>query len=156
MKSLALFLIISVTLTFSTSFAQSMLPGYWHVKESFKVNGIPLPSHEDKDCVSPKEAKDVKASIVESLQKNGCTLTHWNIKGQDLNAGLKCKNNDFDAKGTLQGKFTKKAYTLQGVAKGKIKDTFPAKATVEMQGDWISTCPKTAGARSQTTELVEN
>jgi len=155
MKSFTSFILLSVTFAFTTAQAQSVLPGYWQVKESFKINGIPLPSHEDKDCITKKEAKDVKASIVESLQKQGCSLTHWNIKGQDLKAGLKCKNNNFNARGTLQGTFTKKAYTLHGIAKGKIKNTIPAKAAVEMQGNWISTCPKSAGA-VKITELVEN
>lgn len=126
--------------------AQSMSPGYWHVKENFKINGIPLPSNEDKECVSPAKAKDVKAAIVESLSKKGCSLTQWDVKGQDLQAGLKCKNKNFEAKGTMQGQFTKKSYTLQGKAKGKIRNTIPATAALELQGQWISTCPKPAGA----------
>lgn len=145
MKISFILILVSSLFTFSHSYAQSMKPGFWHVKESFKINGIALPSHEGNECISSEEAKDVKASLVESLQKKDCTLTNWTVNGENLQAGLNCKNNDFTAKGTLTGHFTKKSYTLKGRAKGKIKDTIPAKADVEMQGQWISACPKQTG-----------
>lgn len=120
--------------------AQTLKPGFWKAKVNFKVNGIPLPSSDEEDCILPNEVKDVKASIVKNLKKNGCELTKWDIKGQNLQAALVCKSDDLDAVGSLTGVVSSAKYTLNGQAKGTYKQMLPATAIIKIKGDWVRDC----------------
>ncbi len=140
-------LVLLVGLTFSHSsilLAQSIEPGLWKTKTSFKLNGIPLPSSENEDCVSASEAKDVKSSITKELQKNKCELTKWTVKGKKLEASLECKSSELNAKGNLHGQFSKKSYELQGDAKGTYQNVLPSSATVQLSGQWVKACDEKA------------
>lgn len=120
--------------------AQSLEPGVWKAKTSFKLNGVPLPSSEDEECVSAGEAKDAKATIAKELKKKGCELTKWTIKGKKLEASLVCKSDELEAKGNLRGEFSKKSYELQGDAKGTYQNVLPSTATVQLSGQWVKAC----------------
>lgn len=136
------FLILSLLLFNFSSEAQVLKPGVWKAKVSFKVNGIPLPSSEEEDCILPHEVKDVKSSITKNLKKKGCVLTKWNIKGQNLDAALTCDSEDLVATGTLKGQFTASSYKLNGEAKGTYKKMLPASAVIELKGEWLKACEK--------------
>ena len=120
--------------------AQSLQPGLWKTKTSFKLNGVPLPASENEECVSAQDTKDAKASISDELKKNKCELTKWNVKGKNLEAGLKCDSDEIKANGELRGQFTKKNYNLQGEAKGTYQGVLPSTATVQLEGQWVRAC----------------
>lgn len=127
--------------TFQVS-AVSFEPGLWKSKESFKLNGIPLPSSEGEECLTKEQTKDAKATIETELQKKGCTLTKWSLKNKKLEASLKCDNKDMNATGNLSGDFSRKSYDLTGEAKGKYKNAIPASAKLKLTGQWVSACKK--------------
>ena len=134
------FLMTLITLSVFSATAQSLRPGVWKGRVSFKVDGIPMPPTEDEDCILPSEARDVKGSIVKNLTKKGCELTSWNVEGQNLTASLKCKSDEINAKGKLKGHFSKEDYTLKGDARGKYRNMLPTVATVELRGKWVKAC----------------
>jgi hypothetical protein len=122
--------------------AQSFEPGLWSTKESVQLNGLPLPSSSNKDCINESQAKDAKATIEKGLKNQGCSLTKWVVKNKKLDAAIKCKNDDIDAVGTLKGSFTVKSYDLTGEAKGKFRRLLPAVAELSLTGQWTQECPK--------------
>jgi hypothetical protein len=144
MKRILIILFGLTTSLSSTLLAQSLEPGMWKAKTSFKLNGIPLPSSEHEECITPSEAKDVKSTITKELQKNKCELTKWNVKGKKLEASLECKSDELDAKGNLHGQFSKKSYELQGEAKGTYQNVLPSSATVQLSGQWVKACDEKA------------
>ncbi len=136
-SSVLLFLGVLVGLT---SQAQVLKPGIWKAKASFKVNGLPLPSSDEEDCVLPHEVKDVKASITKNLKKNGCVLTKWDVKNKNIDAALSCDSDDLVATGTIKGSYTVSSYKLDGEAKGTYKKMLPASAVIELRGEWLKAC----------------
>lgn len=124
------------------SYAQSLEPGLWKSSESLKLNGISLPSSQDEECITPVQAKDAQATIEKELKKKGCTLTKWSVKNQKLDAAIKCKNDDMDATGSLQGEFSRKKYDLNGEARGTYKNVLPAVAVLKLSGQWTKACTK--------------
>ena len=119
--------------------AQSMQAGLWQAKTSLQLNGIPLPSSDDQECISKADAKDVKTTITKMLDKKGCSLTKWSLKGKKLEASLKCSKDDLEAEGRLQGTVTAKAYDLSGEADGSFKG-IPSSATLKLAGQWLKAC----------------
>ncbi len=126
----------------STSFGQSLEPGQWKAKTTFKLNGIALPSHDNESCISAEEAKDAKATIASNLKKDGCDLKSWNVKNGKLEATLSCNNDDIEATGKIHGTFSKKSYSLEGEAEGLFKKTIPSTATLKLTGEWVKKCIK--------------
>lgn len=123
-------------------FAQSFEAGLWTSKESLELNGIPLPSSSDEECITKAQAKDAKATIAKELKKKGCSLTKWVLKNKKLDAAIKCNNDDMDATGHLSGPFTSTSYELTGEAKGTYKDILPAVAELKLTGQRVSNCTK--------------
>lgn len=124
------------------TWAQSFEPGLWTSKESLELNGLPLPSSTDEECITANQAKDAKATIEKELKKHKCSLTKWIYKNQRLDASIKCKNNEMDAVGKLQGSFTSKSYDLTGEAKGTYQEILPAVAVLKLSGQWVKVCKK--------------
>lgn len=124
------------------TWAQSFEPGLWTSKESLELNGLPLPSSTDEECITANQAKDAKATIAKELKKKGCALTKWTYKNQKLDAAIKCENNDMKATGKLSGQFSKKNYDLTGEAKGTYQDILPAVAVLKLSGQWVKVCQK--------------
>ncbi|AZZ36293.1 hypothetical protein CIK05_05645 [Bdellovibrio sp. qaytius] len=122
--------------------AQSFEAGLWKSKESLELNGIPLPSSSDEECITKEQAKDAKATIEKELKKKGCTLTKWNYKNQNLDAAITCNNKDMVASGKLTGPFTSKSYKLTCEATGTYKDVLPAVAELKLSGERVSACSK--------------
>ena len=121
--------------------ATSMQPGQWKSTTSFKLNGIQLPKSESQGCVSPDQASDLQSTLTKGLQKDGCELKKWNLKGTQLKAELFCKNKDVEAEGNISGTVTQKSYNLEGEAKGTYKNAIPSVATIKLTGNWVSkTC----------------
>lgn len=120
--------------------AQSFQAGLWKSKESLKVNGIPLPSSSDEECITKDQAKDAKATIEKELKRKGCSLTKWVLKNNNLDASIKCNNKDIDATGSLSGPFASKSYNLKGEARGKYKKVIPAVAELKLSGERVSDC----------------
>lgn len=136
-------MIITSILFGITAQATSMQPGAWKTSTSFKLNGIQLPGKDDQSCVSAEEAADVKTTITQGLQKDGCELKKWDLQNTKLVAEVSCKNKDIQAEGTLKGTVTAKSYSLEGDAKGTYKSAIPSVATIKLTGKWISkTCKK--------------
>jgi len=136
-------LIITAILFFSVqSFAQSFEAGLWKSKESLHLNGIPLPSSSDEECITKAQAKDAKATIAKELKKKGCSLTKWVLKNKKLDAAIKCNNDDMDATGHLSGPFSSTSYELTGEAKGTYKGVLPAVAELKLSGQRVSGCTK--------------
>ena len=73
-----LIFVILTVFTLSAS-AQSLQPGLWKVKTVVKLNGIPLPTKDDEDCILASEAKDVKATIAKELKRNDCEVKEWKV-----------------------------------------------------------------------------
>ncbi len=132
-----------ISLFFSNSlYAQSFEPGVWKSNESLELNGLALPASKHEKCVTAAQAKDAKATIEKELKKQGCSLNKWTVKDKKLEAALDCKNDNFEASGTLQGAFASKSYDLTGEAKGTIRQTLPAMAVIKLSGQWLKKCPK--------------
>jgi hypothetical protein len=132
-------IIIAVSLISSYSFAQNMKAGLWRAKTVIALNGIPLPSSENEDCISKELAKDPKQTITKELSKRGCTLSKWTLKGKNLEAAVKCDKDDLEAEGTLAGTVTEKSYELKGDAEGSYKG-IPSFANLTLTGTWTKTC----------------
>lgn len=121
--------------------AISMRPGQWKSTTSFKLNGIQLPKNESQGCVSPKQASDIQTTLTKGLQKDGCELKKWNLKGTHLQAEVSCQNKDIAAEGKISGTVTEKSYNLEGNAQGIYKNAIPSVATITLTGNWVSkTC----------------
>ncbi len=120
--------------------AAPFTPGMWHSEATFKLNGVPMPSTDDDNCVSAKEAKEPKEAIAESLKRNDCTLTEWKMKKSTVNAVVNCKNDQLEAQGILKGHFDKKSYNLAGDITGKHKFLGKARASVVFDGRWTGEC----------------
>lgn len=140
MKKASSLLLLLGLLMGLTSEAQVLKPGIWKAKASFKVNGLPLPSSDEEDCVLPHEVKDVKASITKNLKKNGCVLTKWDVKNKNIDAALSCDSDDLVATGTIKGSYTASSYKLDGLANGTYKKMLPASAVIELRGEWLKAC----------------
>jgi len=121
--------------------AQSIEPGLWKDTSQFIVNGLPLP-HEEEECITKEQAKDVKTAITKDLKKIGCSISKWKVTGANLEASLNCETDEIEATGVVKGKFTKKSYELNGEAEGTIKDVIPATAVVKLKGQWAGACAK--------------
>lgn len=122
--------------------AQTLEPGSWKAKSIFKVSGIPIPTDEEEQCISAGEAKDAKTTIGKELKKNGCSLLSWKVTGMTVQASLNCQNDQFDATGTLHGRFTTKSYDLSGEAEGTYQKVLPTTATLKLTGHWVGACKK--------------
>ncbi len=59
--------IVCLLLIVQPTWAQSFEPGLWASKESLELNGLPLPSSTDEECITPDQAKDAKATYQEIL-----------------------------------------------------------------------------------------
>jgi len=139
MKWMLKFLVVLFLLP-SFSFAQSMAAGQWSAQASFKLNGIPMPPSHSEECIAADKAKDAKATIEKSLERDSCRLTDWSIKKGKLNAKVSCKNDSYEANGELSGLFDRKSYDLAGDIQGTHKMFGKAKASVEFSGRWTGPC----------------
>ncbi len=133
---------LALSISIQPIWAQSFEPGLWTSKESLELNGLPLPSSTDEECIAADQAKDAKATIEKELKKKGCSLTKWTYKNQKLDAAIKCDNKDMNAVGKLSGKFSQKSYDLKGEAKGTYQEILPAVAVLKLSGQWVSYCKK--------------
>lgn len=116
------------------------MPGIWKSKAKVELLGIPLPDNEKKECVRPKDIKNLKNAVSDSLDKYGCTLKQWKLKKQKLDAKIECKTDDLNADGNLTGTITEKNYELTGTAKGHYKSKIPTKAEFTINGEWLGPC----------------
>ncbi|MBC7740755.1 MAG: DUF3617 family protein [Bdellovibrionaceae bacterium] len=123
-----------------TAATTALAAGQWHSEAHFKLNGIPMPPSDDKNCVTKEETKDVKKAIEESLARNDCKLITWVMKKETVDATVSCANDDFSADGTLKGTFSQKKYDLAGDIQGKHKLLGKARAHVKLTGEWIGEC----------------
>jgi hypothetical protein len=130
-----------ILLPFSFAEAQSIKPGLWKATTTLSLNGITLPASTDEECVSAEKAADAKATISKELEKKGCSISAWNLKGKRLESILVCKNNDLEAQGHLRGQLSNESYDLQGDAEGTFKK-IPASATLKLVGRWTNKCAK--------------
>ena len=134
--------IISILFLFGlTAEAISMQPGQWKSTTSFKLNGIQLPKNETQGCITADQASDLQNTLTKGLQKDGCKLKKWDLKGTQLKAELSCENKDVVAEGNISGTVTQKSYNLEGEAKGTYKNAIPSIAVIKLTGNWVSrTC----------------
>tara|TARA_B110001454_G_scaffold158569_1_gene147894 strand:- start:32561 stop:32980 length:420 start_codon:yes stop_codon:yes gene_type:complete len=124
----------------SITFAQNLVPGIWKATVRVKLLGIPLPTNEQKECVRPKDIKNIKTVVSEALEKNGCKLKEWKLKKQKLDAQIQCKTEDLDAAGKLTGTIKEKSYDLAGTAEGYYQSKIPTKAEISLKGEWLGFC----------------
>lgn len=132
-------IILSLSLIASVGYAQNLQPGLWRAKTSLELNGLPLPTSEDEECITKADTKDAKQTISKELKKRGCSLTKWNLKNKKLEATVKCDKDDLEAEGTLSGTVTEKSYNLKGNAEGSFK-SIPSFAALTLTGQWLKTC----------------
>lgn len=135
-------ILILLNLFVFTVSAQSLQPGIWKVKTVFKLNGIPLPTQDDQECISASEAKDAKSTIAKELKRNDCEIKTWKIAGKNLETKISCSGSDVKAEGVLKGQFTAKSYRLTGKAEGTYQDIIPSVASLSLAGDWVKDCAK--------------
>ena len=140
MNRIILTLLIISLFNLSYSFAQSLDPGLWKVKSEFKLNGIPLPTSDNEDCITAAEAHDAKTTVMKELKRNDCTILNWKVKGKNLTATIKCKTSEIQAEGTLTGQFSARNYHLSGSAKGTYQGIIPSEATLKLDGSWLRDC----------------
>lgn len=117
----------------------SMTPGLWHAETKVDVEGIPLPSSSDKECITEEQASDIRKTIASELSRHGCKITKWNLANEKLKASLTCDNGKMDASGDLTGTVKSKSYNLAGKAAGSYMQ-LPATANLSLKGNWISNC----------------
>lgn len=129
-----------LTLSF-IALAQSVQPGVWHTESTFKLNGVPLPTSQKKECLDKEAAKDLKSNLTEELKKNGCEPTKWVTKATQIEIDLKCAKSGLNAQGSLSGTLTDKSYNLSGDAEGNYQG-FPSKANMALKGQWLEACNK--------------
>ncbi|MEK6556549.1 MAG: DUF3617 family protein [Bdellovibrionota bacterium] len=132
-------LTLALLLLSTTTYAQSVRPGLWKAESSFTINGIELPDSKGEDCISSKDAKDIKAAIMKKIEKKGCKATKWSAKGQNIQVSLTCKKSGLDAKGDLRGTITDTKYDLKGEAEGEFHK-LPSQAVISLQGNWVKAC----------------
>lgn len=118
--------------------AQEFEPGLWKSRTTLRLNGIPMPDSRAENCITDKQAKNARATIEYELKKQGCFLTKWEVKKENLDADVKCDNQDLEANGKLRGPFSEKEYDLRGEAKGKYKRILPSVASITMTGEWVA------------------
>ena len=139
---LSIKIILAAQIFFAQGFAQSLDPGIWKVKTEFKLDGIPLPTSDDEQCITPAEAQDAKATVTKELKRNNCIILTWKVAGKNLTAQIKCETPEIQAEGALRGTFSAKSYQLTGAASGTYQGIIPAKTTLKLNGNWISACKK--------------
>ncbi len=122
------------------AFSQALDAGLWKAKSEFSVNGLPLPSSENEECISKDEVKDIKATITKDLRKNNCTLDAWKANAGKLEAALTCKSDGLEATGKIRGSYTAKSYDLTGEANGTYQKSIPASAKLKLKGQWTKAC----------------
>ena len=120
---------------------QSLEPGLWKTKTSIALNGMALPSENEEGCVTANEAKDPQTTISESLKKEKCSLTKWELKNSKLDARIECQSDEIQAKGFLRGSVSKKNYLLKGEAEGTFANAIPTFAKLNLSGQWLKPCP---------------
>lgn len=118
--------------------AQKFVPGLWKSRTTLRLNGIPMPDSRAENCITGKQAKDARATIEDELKKQGCFLTKWEVNNKNLDADVKCDNQNLLANGKLYGPFDEKKYELRGEAKGKYKRALPSIAAITMTGEWVA------------------
>ncbi|MCC2677825.1 MAG: hypothetical protein K0R29_401 [Pseudobdellovibrio sp.] len=118
--------------------AQKFVPGLWKSRTTLRLNGIPMPDSRSENCISDTQAKDARATLEEELKKQGCFLTKWQVNNKNLEADVKCDNQNLLANGKLSGPFTESKYELRGEAKGKYKRALPSIAAITMTGEWVA------------------
>lgn len=133
--------VIFLLLLSSTAMAQNLRSGLWKTKSILVLNNIPLPTSEGEECITDAQAKNVKEAISKELKKSGCSLEHWKMKGQNLEASLSCKKDELNAQGTIKGRVTAKSYDLTGEAEGTYS-VIPSQATLKLTGQWTQVCKK--------------
>lgn len=133
-------LTLSFLLAATHSFAQALEAGLWKAKSDFSINGLPLPSNENEECITKDEVKDIKATITKDLRKNNCTLDTWKAHAGKLEASLTCKSDGLEATGKIRGSYTTKSYDLAGEANGTYQKSIPASAKLKLKGQWTKTC----------------
>ncbi len=137
--------ILSFTLTslffLSSGWAQKMTPGLWEATSQFRVNGIPLPTSVDEECITKEMTQNLREKLLEELKGKGCKLDKWNLKKQNLEAELSCDKDDLKAKGQIKGQVTSKSYDLTGDAEGSYKG-IPSVANIKLTGKWKAKCQK--------------
>lgn len=135
----SLFFVSTSFIAFSSG-AQSLEPGMWHAVTNFTVDGVALQPSIGNECISTAQTKDAKTTITSKLQGIGCTLTEWNIQGNNLVAGLSCQTKGITATGSLSGQFSEKAYHLEGHAFGFYQRIIPSVASLVLNGQWVGAC----------------
>lgn len=135
MKTLFIILLISFPLM-----AQKLEPGTWKSQSRVKLNGFPLPSENEANCITKDELKNPKQTIEEALEKNKCKLTKWSMKKNNVSASVICDNDDFKASGVIAGNFSKKSYDLEGEASGVHDIIGKTRAEIKLTGEWTGAC----------------
>lgn len=133
--------VLPMLLLASPVWAQKISAGLWQATSQIKVNGIPLPSSKDEECISKKIAGDLRNKIAAELKDKGCMIKKWDLKKNNLQARLKCDKDDLKAEGELKGTVTQKSYHLSGEASGSFK-SIPSVASFDLKGEWRGTCKK--------------
>lgn len=132
--------ILMLTFLSSVCISQNIEPGIWEADSNFEVNGLPLPSSKDQQCITKGEASDIKITLAKELEELGCTTTKWTVKGTQLEVALKCTTAGLKAFGTIKGRVLAKSYELSGEADGTYQG-FPSSGTLNLKGKWLRNCP---------------
>ena len=119
--------------------AQTMDAGLWQADSVVNIEGIPLPSSQDKECITKSQAKDIRKTISTELGKQGCKINKWSLRAEKLQASVTCDNHDIEASGDLTGTVKAKSYNISGTAAGNYK-SIPATANISLKGKWLSAC----------------
>jgi hypothetical protein len=121
--------------------AQNVTPGLWKARTEISINSIPMPPLSVDDCLSAKEAKDIRGYIQENLMPDtSCKITKWDYKNPLLKASLSCNGKQGASKGTLSGKVTEKSFDISGTLEGEHMIMGSVDIDVKYTGNYSKAC----------------
>ncbi|MBC7371435.1 MAG: DUF3617 family protein [Bdellovibrionaceae bacterium] len=121
--------------------AQTITAGLWKANTELSVNGIALPNIPVEDCISTKEAKDIRKYLQENLMpETSCKITNWDYAKPMLKASLSCDGKQGKSQGKLSGKVTEKSFDITGNLSGEHVLMGSVDIAIKYKGDYQKDC----------------
>jgi hypothetical protein len=136
-------LLTSICMSFlgPVAWGQTISAGLWKARTEVTVNSLPLPAIPVEDCISQKEAKDIRHYLEENLMpETSCKITKWDFKAPDLKASLNCDGKQGTSKGSLSGKVTEKSFDIAGTMTGQHVVLGTVELAIKYNGHYVKAC----------------
>ena len=137
-------LYIFVLLAVPKVFGQTIASGLWKANTEISVNGIALPNVPVEDCISQKEAKDIRKYLQENLMpETSCKIMTWDYVKPNLKATLNCDGKQGKSQGKLGGTVTEKRFDIVGHLEGNHVLLGAVDIGIKYQGSYLKNCTLT-------------